>query len=923
MTGCLLISGTVSLTMALLLSPMYARLARIIGIVDRPDGVRKFHRGPIPLTGGATILTSLVVAIAALAFMGKLELPQLTCALIGTLVLLITGLVDDRITLSSRAKLAGQFVSIAFVLAAQGPFSGMSFFGVTLDLGVFGQVFVAILLLSTINAFNLLDGADGFAATIGMATSIGLAGLAFLNGHLQEATFATALAGALAGFLVFNFPPAKVFLGDSGSMLVGLMVGYLTIRVGAPAGKPVPIGIILSLLALPFFDVSAAIVRRHLTRQPLARGDRGHLHHCLRRSGYGPRRMVAVALVFSSIPLIGVYASSVAGEWQHAWAGMATLGFLLIGTRSFGNNELTLLSSCIGHSRESGPDGLAGHTQFQIGLRESEDCRELWTALTDFAGQHGLSRVTMHLNGSWIDNGQDVLWETVSPGHSRHNWKAKLPVFAAGRRFGHIEISGSVHGSSGQDILGPLGELLESQVDRINRLFSEVARSAVVDQSGARHGVLFINRSYWPDCEATGQLLTDLCEDLGSHFDVSVLAGQPNHVTHEARYRVNGAQHRNNVDIYRVPHTTFRKGSMIGKAVNLITFSLLACWKVFWIPKHEVVVVETDPFLLALVGALVKRFRGSKLIVYLQDVYPDVGVEIGKLEANSIVTRTTAYLLRKSFRYADRVVVLGEDMRRRVISHGVRPDRIRLIPNWIDTSVVYPVKENNAFRSRFGLDDKFVVMHSGNMGLTQQLHHLIDVADDMRHRDDVVLAFVGGGASRSTLEGIVQERGLSNVRFIPYQPREELAISLSAADLHIVSMHPHIGGCLVPSKLYGIMASGTPVLAIVPPDTDVREIVRSERIGFAVNPGDLESIRATIECCADGDVNLEAMGTRSRELVERRFDRQRGTAEFCRLLKEYISQRRKILDWVSPAEPGVPVPKQSRERAGTQTGTKV
>ena len=880
-----------------LISPVVGQMARSLGIVDKPDQQRKFHARTVPLVGGFVIFASILFATMFAGLLRLVDISEILPLLGGMGVIVAVGILDDRFVLGSRSKLIGQILAVACVMLGGVGLSGLSVFGFAFDLGSLELPIYGFLLLATINAFNFLDGADAFALSIGLVTAVALFALAVSGGMFLEAVIAAGLAGALIGFLVFNFPPASMFLGDSGSMLVGLTIGVLVFRVGAPAGEPIPLGVALSLLAIPCIDTVAAIARRLLTGRSVALGDRAHLHHCLSRRGFGPRRIVVAAALLACIPMCGVAWYTLAQQQAASWLGLLALGAVLVGGRIFGGNELKLLLTrmlgwvrpFIRRRRARLQRVDARSRQVRLGLQRSRECTALWRALTKFADEHDLSRVRLHLSGSWMDDGFDVLWEHVSANKGIENWSTKFPIYSSGRLFGNVELSGAIVGNSGQHILEPLGTLLEQNVPRVDKLFYDVARRAVAAQLGEKNRVLFINRSYWPDCEATGQLLTELCEGLATEFEVSVLVGQPNHMTHAQSYRATGTQHRNNVDIYRVAHTTFSKRTMLGKAINLVSFTASALWKVFWVPKHEVIVVETDPFLLALVGGLVKKLRGGKLVVYMQDVYPDVATEIGKVRPG-LVTRVIGQLMQKALSSADEIIVLGEDMKRRLVSHGIEDQKITRIPNWIDTSVVYPVKEENAFRQKFGFNDKFVVMHSGNMGLTQELDHIIEVAKLLKDRKDIEFVFVGNGASRSRLEGKAQELKLNNVHFLPYQPREELAISLSAADLHLVSMHPNITGCLVPSKLYGIMASGTPVLAVVPDDSDVWDIVNSERIGVAVRPGEVSAIKAAIECCANGDVDLASMGERARDLAVTRFDRQHGRESFARMLDAYVER---------------------------------
>ncbi len=300
--------------------------------------------------------------------------------------------------------------------------------------------------------------------------------------------------------------------------------------------------------------------------------------------------------------------------------------------------------------------------------------------------------------------------------------------------------------------------------------------------------ILFLNRSYWPDAEATGQLLTELCEDLTDRFDVHVIAGQPLQNPTGAVFRRWGTQKRQGVTIRRVWHTTLPKRWMPFRLLNLVSYLIGAAWAVVWCRRPDVVVVETDPPLLCLLGWLLQR-RGAKLVVYLQDIYPDLGVALGKLPDG----RLTAALRRMMFatyRRADRVVVLSRDMRRKVLDAGIDPDKVMCIPNWIDTTQLKPQKHQNAFRTEHlqPSDPSHpaptrLVMYSGNMGLCQRLDDVLDAAERLGDRPEILFLLVGDGASRRRLESEVRERRLGNVRFLPYQPKERLAESLSAADL--------------------------------------------------------------------------------------------------------------------------------------------
>ena len=408
-----------------------------------------------------------------------------------------------------------------------------------------------------------------------------------------------------------------------------------------------------------------------------------------------------------------------------------------------------------------------------------------------------------------------------------------------------------------------------------------------MNDSGSR--ILFLNRSYWPDVEATGQLLTELCESLGNTFDVHVVAGQPNAVGElSARAQWQDVSRRHGVSIHRVRHWQFSKHRMLLKGLNYLSFIHATRRALKTIERPDVVVFETDPFLLPFEAARLQRRTGCRMIGYLQDVYPDVAVALGKVPNNGLIRR-----LRKSlfavYRQCDRMIVLSEDMKRLLISGGIDEKRIHLVPNWSDPESVFPVTETNLFRQRHGLEDRFVVMYSGNLGLTQRLEEFVTAASLLTDLPQVVFAFVGQGSQQSHLQKMVQTQALTNIRFFDYQPKAELAHSLSAADLHLVPLTKELSQCLMPSKLYGILAAGRPYLTNAVPESELHQITTQHQVGITVEPGSPAAIADAIRAAVANAPLLQLMGQRGRALAVTEFTRQKSVEKFKQVLQAALA----------------------------------
>ena len=398
--------------------------------------------------------------------------------------------------------------------------------------------------------------------------------------------------------------------------------------------------------------------------------------------------------------------------------------------------------------------------------------------------------------------------------------------------------------------------------------------------------ILVLNQYFAPDVSATAQLLTDLCEDLAEHHEVVVVTGRPSYDPsrpHRSRGLVS-RERLGRVRVARVWSTTFHRSSMVGRLANYATYLLSSFAGALSVPRPDVVVAMTDPPPIGLIGSWVAALRRAPFVLVVQDIFPEVPVRLGMLRNPGFI-RVLRAIARGPLRAADRVVSIGPSMDRRLVELGVRADKIAQISNWADGATVRPLDGPSALRDAQGWQDRFVVMHSGNVGLSQHLDVLLDAAAELRDERDIVIAIVGDGASKAALQRRAARERLENVRFLPYQDRTSLSDSLGAADLHVVTLRDGLSGYIVPSKVYGIMAAGKPYVAAVEAGAEPDRIAREFDCGIRVAPGDVQALAAAIRTMRH-DADLEAMGMRARLALEERYERRLSSAAYRELLEE-------------------------------------
>jgi colanic acid biosynthesis glycosyl transferase WcaI len=403
--------------------------------------------------------------------------------------------------------------------------------------------------------------------------------------------------------------------------------------------------------------------------------------------------------------------------------------------------------------------------------------------------------------------------------------------------------------------------------------------------------IIILNQFFYPDHSATSQLMTDLAESLAEKgIGVTAIAGRGRY---DGGGKLPASEDYRGVRIARAWASGFGKRTTVGRLADYLSFYIGATWKLLRQPRHDIVMALTTPPLIGLVALLVARLRGMRMVALVQDIYPDIAVALGTLRADSLLARALDWLNRLALRKADRIIVLSECMRRRVIAKiGVeRESRVDIIHNWADGRLIQPlIDEANCFRSEHKLGDAFIVMFSGNWGLVNDFQTVLEAARLLRDRQDILFLFIGDGGRANELKTFCEGYNLNNVRTLPYQPREMLRFSLAAADVSLITLAPGLAGLCVPSKTYGIMAAARPILFVGDQASEIASIIEQGGCGAVIPSGESERLASLLAQWSRNKADLAQSGRRARQIFDASFDRTQAIKAYINVFEKCLSQ---------------------------------
>lgn len=416
----------------------------------------------------------------------------------------------------------------------------------------------------------------------------------------------------------------------------------------------------------------------------------------------------------------------------------------------------------------------------------------------------------------------------------------------------------------------------------------------------AKKKILAYSIYYYPEVASVAQIYTELFESIADEFDITVICAVPCYtgkVPDEYKNRRFYEETYNGVRVLRVPVTEYSKQNKLQRIINIISF---------WFGARKATKKAADscdlvftysqpPILGGMLGVYGSKRSHAPLIYGIQDFNPEQTMAVG-YAGNAVVHKLMMAFDKRSCRRSECVIVPGRDLKNTLSSRfgGHDVPRCEVINNWADDENIVPLPKDDprvvAFRREHGMEGKFVVMYSGNVGLYYDLPNIMKVIAKFKDRDDVLFAFVGEGTAKAELQSYAAENALSNVAFLPYQPKELLPVSLNAADVHLVTNAKGIKGVSCPSKAYGIMATNVPMIGVLEPGSEVWQIIEESGCGVLAETGDYDAVEIAISEALGGKDEFVSSHASGRAYLDVKLSRKIAVAAYRRLFRSIVAR---------------------------------
>lgn len=406
--------------------------------------------------------------------------------------------------------------------------------------------------------------------------------------------------------------------------------------------------------------------------------------------------------------------------------------------------------------------------------------------------------------------------------------------------------------------------------------------------------LLVISQVYPPDPTAVGQYMHDAAAAMAAR-GWRVLVFTANRDYNDPSKRFPSRETRDGVEIRRLPLSSLGKKTIVHRLVAQSMFLLQVIVRGIFVSRLRCVLVSTSPPMASIAALAIRLVRRASIKFWVMDLNPDQLIEMGRITERSLAARAFNLLNRAVLAAADDVIALDRFMGERLCRKRAIPEKLTVLPPWPHFDTVETVEHaDNPFRRRHNLNGKFVVMYSGNHGRNTSVKTILDAAVAMQDRPELAFLFVGGGVGKRDVEETIERHQPANVVSLPYQPFDEIKFSLSAADVHIVTMDDNMVGVIHPCKVYGALALARPILFVGPEPSHVSDLMREGAIGWRVRQGDVAGAVATLdEIRKMSPEDLKRMGARAAQLMNDRYQRDRMIETFCGVIARRGSDARR------------------------------
>jgi glycosyltransferase involved in cell wall biosynthesis len=409
-------------------------------------------------------------------------------------------------------------------------------------------------------------------------------------------------------------------------------------------------------------------------------------------------------------------------------------------------------------------------------------------------------------------------------------------------------------------------------------------------RNGVKPQVLVLCQLFYPELVSTGQTMTELCEALADKgADVEVICAQPTYL--KPNFAVSNFIKYKGIKIKRVWSTQFPKSNLIGRIINQAAYAVSVFIYLIFNNSNRPILVLTNPPYLAFFCALLKVLKvGNPYIYLIFDVYPDTAINLNVINEKGLITKLWNIINNYSLKHSTHIVVIGRCMEKIIrdkfnqMRHELK-DNVSVIHVWSDDRIITPNSDkNNMFRKKWGLDGKFVISYSGNMGRFHDMETIMEVAKRLLDNDNIAFVFVGEGHKKQWMIEYANRHALKNCQFHSYVERENLGKMLTCADIGLVSLSEGQEGLSVPSKSYGIMAAGIPIIGIMSSNSEIAMVIKEEKCGIVVDTSDVDGLLNAITNLYNNSKLLTEMGLNARKAIDTKYSLNSAAESYLSLI---------------------------------------